>query len=89
MLPQNIIDAIEEALIAVEEDIQRRIQQNETFEDLSHIKEELLEMKAGTRKSSSREISHMIIDSMDWEQPCLKKFYTARELLAKYYKIKR
>jgi hypothetical protein len=87
-IPQNILAAIEEALQSVDEDIQARLNHKQGTADLDKIKKELLEIKAGTRKSSSREMSHMIIDSMDWEQPCLKKFYYVDELLAKHYKIK-
>jgi len=49
---------------------------------------ELLEMKAGTRKVHSDGLSRIIVDSMDWGQPCLKKFNEATALLRAHYRIR-
>lgn len=88
MLPMNILAAIEEALSAVERDISERVSRGEGYKDLDYLKAELLEMKSGTRQEASRETSWMIVDSMDWEQPCLKKFNEVRTLLRKHYRLR-
>lgn len=88
MLPMNILTAIEEALDAVERDIHERVSKGEGHKDLDYLKAELVEMKSETRQEASRETSRMIVDSMDWEQPCLKKFNEVRTLLRKHYRLR-
>ena len=86
--PPEIIKAIDDALSSVYFDINERIKENEDYSDLEFIKQELIEMKNGTRLKASGSLSRMIIDSMDWEQPCLKKFNEVRSLLRKHYRLR-
>ncbi len=88
MIPQHILNTIDEALESIENDIRQRISNNQGCKDLNYIKAELLEMRSGTRQQASSETSRMIVDSMDWEQPCLKKFNEVRELLRKHYRLR-
>lgn len=88
MLPENILKAIKEAISAVEIDIQERISNGESFEDLDLMKSELIEMQIEKRKSASDEMGYIIIDSMNWEQPCLKNFNEVRELLRKHFQLR-
>ena len=87
MLPIHILTTIEEALKFVEMDINDRVTRGEGHKDLDHMKAELIEMKSEKRKSASDTISRIIVDSMDWNQPSLKKFNEVRELLRKHYRL--
>jgi hypothetical protein len=87
-LPSSILAAIEEALLTVDNDIHRRTANQQDYEDLDRMKSELIEMKSGHRKQASDSMSRIIVDSMDWEQPSLKKFNEVRELLRKHYGLK-
>lgn len=86
--PKNIIKTIEEAIVAVDQDIADRVKDKKTHGDLDQMKKELIEMKKGERLSSSDGMSYIIIDSMDWEQPCLKKFNEVCSLLRKHYRLR-
>jgi hypothetical protein len=88
VLPENILKAIKEAISAVEIDIQERISNGESFEDLDLMKSELIEMQIEKRKSASDEMGYIIIDSMNWEQSCLKNFNEVRELLRKHFQLR-
>lgn len=84
----NILTAIEDALDAVERDIHERVSKSEGHKDLDYLKAELVEMKSGMRQEASRETRRMIVDSIDWAQPCLKKFNEVRTLLRKHYRLR-
>lgn len=88
MLPRDILAAIEEALASVDEDILQRTLAGCGHRDLDRLKVELEEMKSGTRKQASEELTYIIIDSMNWEQPCLQKFNNVRKLLRTHYKLR-
>ncbi len=88
MLPQHILMAIDEALESVERDINERIANSKGHKDLDRIKVELIEMKSEKRKQASDTIGRIIVDSMDWNQPCLKKFNEVRVLLRKYFHLR-
>ncbi len=85
---RQILDEIESAMKSVDQDIDARRASNEGHGDLDRIKSELIEMRASTRKEASDSLSRIIVDSMDWNQPCLKQFNRVRGLLRKHYKLK-
>jgi hypothetical protein len=88
MLPQNILTAIEEALESVDKDISDRVTKGEGYKDLDRIKDELLQMKLEKRKEASDALGRIIVDSMDWNQPCLKKFNEVIKLLRSHYSLR-
>jgi len=88
MLPNDIVKEIESAIKAVEFDIDTRKTQNDSYEDLDLIRTELIEMKSEKRKQPSDVISRIIIDSMDWDQPCLKNFNHVCSLLRKHFHLR-
>lgn len=84
-LPKMLQDKIDEALSHIEEAIQERAANEDTFEDLDRLKKELVEMKAGVRKSPSAELSRMVIDCMDWKQPYMQKYFEASDLISRHF----
>lgn len=86
--PKHIVEAIKDAIFAVDQDIAERVKIKKTHGDLDRMKKELIEMKNGERLFSSDGMSYIIIDSMDWEQPCLKKFNEVCSLLRKHYRLR-
>lgn len=55
------------------------------FQDF--MRKELVEASLGQRIQKSRELSRMILDSLDWDQPCLPAFNKVWGLLRKHQKI--
>ena len=87
-LPPELIQAIDEAIASIDQDITNRRQQQRSTSDLDFLKQEMIEARAGSRKQVSQELSRMIVDSMDWDQPCLKAFNHARAVLRKFFHTK-
>lgn len=84
-LPQFIQDKIVEALSLIEDAIQDRIKNGDTFGDLDRLKNELTEMKSGMRRAPSGELSRMVIDCMDWNQPYMRKYFEASDLVSRHF----
>jgi hypothetical protein len=88
MLPEEILIAIEDALATVDREILERAAKNQGHKDLDRIKAELIEMRNEKRKQPSDTIGRIIIDSMDWSQPSLKKFNQVCSLLRKHFHLR-
>ena len=86
--PMHIVEAIKNAISAVDQDIAERVKVKKTHGDLDRMKKELTEMKNGERLSCSDGMSYIVIDSMNWGQPCLKKFNDVFSLLRKHYRLR-
>ena len=83
--PQKILDAIDNAIDAVEKDILDRSGRHEGHLDLNLMKKELIEMKEGKRLTCSDDLLYVMRDSMDWDQACRKAFNKVRSLLMEHY----
>jgi hypothetical protein len=86
VLPKNILAVIEDALESIENAIAERTLKGHGHKDLDRLKSNLIEMKLGKRKTGSDFTIRMIVDSMDWHQPCVKKFGQVCTILEKHYR---
>ncbi len=72
ILTPRFIEFVNEAIQAVDRDIEARRESGSDFVDLTAIRKELTEVLGGKRDDFSPGLVHMMVDSMSWEQPCRK-----------------
>jgi hypothetical protein len=87
-LPEHVKKVIEVAIKSIEKDCSDRKQHEKTYGDLLLLKEDLCAILRGEVKQISDRVSRMIVDSMDWDQPCLREFNQAQKVLREHFKTK-
>jgi hypothetical protein len=70
----RLLELVEQAIQAVDRDVEARRVLGGSWDDLLAMRKELLEVRSGQRDDFSPGLNHMILDSMSWDQPCLKEF---------------
>ncbi len=88
MLPEKIKTAIEVALLEVEKDVEANVNENQNYGALNRIRAELVEMRDEKRTQVSPQLSYIIIDSLEWDQPSLIELNKVRELLRSHFHLK-